>query len=266
MYEFLPWIGLGVLLLLCLPILPIQHVVLVVSSWVLRVALVGLLASGAYLWFRPGNMPASVWTILADFPGLIALLPERGSQAFALCLACWIAAALIPILAALDVARRGIELVYGGGNVGLMGAIADAVLEHGGRVRGVIPRALVDKELAHAGCTEMVVVDSMHARKAKMAELSDAFVALPGGFGTFEEFFEVVTWSQLGLHAKPCGLLDVAGYYRPLVALIDHAVEHGFVRAEHRAEKTGCDMGTLPAEVNVLVGQFQAYRDLHTAR
>jgi uncharacterized protein (TIGR00730 family) len=134
-----------------------------------------------------------------------------------------------------ELARRKVELVYGGGNVGLMGAIADAVLEHDGRVYGVIPRALVDKELAHAGCTELFVVDSMHARKAKMAELSDAFVALPGGFGTFEEFFEVVTWSQLGLHSKPCGLLDVAGYYRPLVAFIDHAVASGFVRAEHRA-------------------------------
>ena len=131
--------------------------------------------------------------------------------------------------------RRGIELVYGGGRVGLMGEIADSVLAAGGRVTGVIPRALVEKELAHERVTELVVVVSMHERKAKMAELSDAFVALPGGFGTFEEFFEVLTWSQLGLHAKPCGLLDVDGYYAPLVALADRAVECGFVRAEHRA-------------------------------
>jgi hypothetical protein len=109
MYDFLPWLGLGILLVLCLPVLPIQRVVVVVSSWVLRLALVGLLAAGAYLWFRPEELPGSVSAILADFPGLLALLPERGSPAFALCLACWIAAAFVPILAALDVARRGIE-------------------------------------------------------------------------------------------------------------------------------------------------------------
>ena len=132
-------------------------------------------------------------------------------------------------------ALRGIELVYGGGNVGLMGEIADAVLERGGRVIGVIPRALVDKELAHAGVQEMIVVATMHERKAKMAELSDAFVALPGGFGTLDELCEVLTWSQLGFHDKPCALLDVEGYFRPLLELFDQAVERGFLRAENRA-------------------------------
>jgi uncharacterized protein (TIGR00730 family) len=143
------------------------------------------------------------------------------------------------VTAARDLGRalvaRNIELVFGGGRVGLMGAIADSVLEAGGRATGAIPRALVDKELAHNRVQELVVVASMHERKAKMADLSDAFVALPGGFGTFEEFFEVLTWSQLGLHAKPCGLLDVDGYYAPLIALADQATARGFVRPEHRA-------------------------------
>jgi uncharacterized protein (TIGR00730 family) len=132
-------------------------------------------------------------------------------------------------------ARRGVELVYGGGNVGLMGELADAALAAGGQVTGVIPRALLDKELGHRGAQRLLVVESMHERKAKMAELSQAFVALPGGFGTFEEFCEVLTWSQLGFHDKPCALLDVEGYWRPLVALFDNAVKHGFLRAENRA-------------------------------
>lgn len=130
-------------------------------------------------------------------------------------------------------ADRGIGLVYGGGKVGLMGAVADAVLVRGGYVIGVIPRALVEKEVAHERLTDLRIVGSMHERKAMMAELSDAFVALPGGFGTIEEFVEVLTWSQLGLHAKPCGLLNVGGYYDPLLAFIDHAVKEGFVKAEH---------------------------------
>lgn len=130
---------------------------------------------------------------------------------------------------------RGLGLVYGGGKVGLMGEVADAVLEGGGEVIGVIPDALVAREVGHEGVTELRVVRSMHERKALMAELSDAFVALPGGFGTWEEFCEVLTWAQLGLHPKPCGLLDVAGYYAPFVALMDHAVAEGFVRPQHRA-------------------------------
>ena len=131
-------------------------------------------------------------------------------------------------------ASRGIELVYGGGRVGLMGVLADAALGGGGRVTGVIPRSLLEKEVGHAGLSELLVVDSMHERKARMAERADAFVALPGGYGTFEELCEVVTWSQLGLHPKACGLLDVEGYYEPLLALFDRAVEEGFVRREHR--------------------------------
>src|SRR5512143_1798350 len=132
-------------------------------------------------------------------------------------------------------ARRGIGLVYGGGGVGLMAAVADAALEAGGEVVGVIPRALQLRELAHDGLTTLHVVGSMHERKAKMAELAHAFIALPGGMGTLEEFSEILTWAQLGLHAKPCGLLDVAGYYRPLVGFFDQAVAQGFVRPEHRS-------------------------------
>jgi uncharacterized protein (TIGR00730 family) len=124
--------------------------------------------------------------------------------------------------------------VYGGGSVGLMGAIADGALEAGGEAIGVIPRALELRELAHRGLTTLHVVGSMHERKARMAELADAFVALPGGLGTLEELAEILTWAQLGLHAKPCGLLDVEGYYAPLIAFVDHAVAEGFVRAEHR--------------------------------
>ncbi|HYG61452.1 MAG TPA: TIGR00730 family Rossman fold protein [Thermoanaerobaculia bacterium] len=132
-------------------------------------------------------------------------------------------------------ARRGLGLVYGGGNVGLMGIVADAVLERGGEVIGVIPEALMARELGHQGLTELRVVGSMHERKALMAELADAFVALPGGFGTFEELCEVITWTQLGLHPKACSVLDVDGYYAPLLALFDHAVAEGFIRPQHRA-------------------------------
>lgn len=132
-------------------------------------------------------------------------------------------------------AQRGIGLVYGGGNVGLMGALADAALAAGGEVIGVIPEALLEWEVAHTGLPDLRIVHSMHERKALMADLSDAFVALPGGFGTLEELCEVLTWSQLGLHAKACGLLNVAGYFDPLLALFDHAVEERFVRPAHRA-------------------------------
>ena len=131
-------------------------------------------------------------------------------------------------------AARGLELVYGGGNIGLMGVLADSVLEAEGRVIGVIPEPLMAKEVGHAGLTELRIVKSMHERKALMADLSDAFIAMPGGFGTFEEFCEVVTWSQLGIHAKPCGLLNVEGYYDSLLALFDDAVREGFLREENR--------------------------------
>jgi hypothetical protein len=129
-----------------------------------------------------------------------------------------------------ELARRGFGLVYGGGRVGLMGELANAALAGGGEVVGVIPRELVERELAHDGLTELRVVGSLHERKALMAELAGAFVALPGGFGTLDELMEQLTWSQLGLHGKPIGLLDAAGYWRPLIALSRHAVEEGFVR------------------------------------
>jgi uncharacterized protein (TIGR00730 family) len=131
-------------------------------------------------------------------------------------------------------AHSNIGIVYGGGKVGLMGALADAALEAGADVIGVIPQSLVDKELAHRRLSDLRVVASMHERKALMAELSDAFIALPGGYGTFEEFCEVLTWTQLGLHRKPCGVLNVEGYYNQLLTLFDHAVAEGFVRPAHR--------------------------------
>jgi uncharacterized protein (TIGR00730 family) len=132
-------------------------------------------------------------------------------------------------------AERGIGIVYGGASVGLMGLLADTALEAGGEVVGVIPAALEAKEIAHAGLSELHVVASMHERKALMAELSEGFVALPGGSGTLEELFEVFTWSQLGLHRKACALLNVEGYYDGLAAFLDHAVGERFMRAEHRA-------------------------------
>ncbi len=131
-------------------------------------------------------------------------------------------------------ARRGLGLVYGGGRVGLMGRIADAVLQAGGSVTGIIPRALLARELAHPRITDLEVTDSMHARKARMAELADAFVALPGGIGTLDELFEIWTWAQLGLHAKPCAWLDVQGYFEPLASFLDRAVAQGFLRPTYR--------------------------------
>ncbi len=135
-----------------------------------------------------------------------------------------------------EIVGRGMGLVYGGASVGLMGAVADAALAAGGEVIGVIPRSLVDREVAHLDLKDLRVTGSMHERKALMAELADGFVALPGGLGTLEELAEVLTWSQLGLHRKPCGLLDVAGFWAPLLAFLDHAVDEGFVRAEHRTQ------------------------------
>jgi len=131
-------------------------------------------------------------------------------------------------------AERGIELIYGGGNVGLMGVVADACLAAGGRVVGVIPRALLEWEVGHEGLSRLEVVDSMHARKARMAELADAFIALPGGLGTFEELFEILTWAQLGFHNKPVGLLNVEAYYLPLIQMLERGVDEGFMKIENR--------------------------------
>jgi len=160
--------------------------------------------------------------------------------------------------AALDfgrlLARERIGLVYGGASVGLMGALADAALAAGGEVIGVIPQRLVDKEVAHLGLSDLRVVGSMHERKALMASLADAFVALPGGIGTLEELFEVWTWAQLGSHEKPCAVLDVAGYYRPLLRFVDHAVEEGFMRAAHR------DMLLVAEDPEALLAGLRDYR------
>ena len=156
-------------------------------------------------------------------------------------------------------AARGIELVYGGGNVGLMGAVADACLEAGGTVIGVIPQALMGKEVAgrpvdHRTLTRLEVVDSMHTRKARMAELAEGFIALPGGFGTFEEFCEILTWGQLGFHAKPMGLLNVNGFYDPLLAMFDRAVADGFLRLQNRA------MALADRDIEGLLAAMAAYR------
>jgi uncharacterized protein (TIGR00730 family) len=139
-----------------------------------------------------------------------------------------------------ELARRGLTLVYGGTSVGLMGAMADAVLAGGGKVVGVLPQVLSDREIAHKGLTELHMVDSMHTRKAMMAQRADAFIAMPGGVGTFEELFEITTWAQLGIHHKPIGLLNVADYYAPLLALMQRAVDEGFI-AEARAQPFACE-------------------------
>ena len=152
-----------------------------------------------------------------------------------------------------ELAARGIGLVYGGGNVGLMGVVADAVLSRGGHVTGIIPEALSARELAHRGIQDLIVVGSMHERKAKMADLADAFVMMPGGFGTFEEFCEVLTWAQLGIHTKACAALDVNGYYAPLFAMFDHAVAEGFVSPAHRS---GVLRGTTAEEVLDAIERF----------
>lgn len=155
-------------------------------------------------------------------------------------------------------AQRGIELVYGGAAVGLMGAVADAALAAGGEVIGVIPRALVDKEVAHTGLKDLRIVESMHERKALMAELSDAFIALPGGIGTFEEIFEVWTWTQLGDHRKPCGLLNVNGFYDKLLAFVDHVVEESFLKAAH---KDMLLVGDRPETLLAKIADYEPPRD-----
>ena len=134
-----------------------------------------------------------------------------------------------------ELVERNYGLVYGGGNVGLMKVIADTVLELGGYVTGVIPDSLVSREVAHLGLSDLRIVESMHERKAMMAQLSDGFIAMPGGIGTMEEFFEVLSWAQLGIHRKPCGLLNTAGYYDPLIEFLDQAVKHDFIRQKHRS-------------------------------
>jgi uncharacterized protein (TIGR00730 family) len=134
-----------------------------------------------------------------------------------------------------ELAKRGYGLVYGGGNVGLMTVVADTMLDCGGHVTGVIPENLVGKEVAHRGLSDLRIVQSMHERKAVMAELSDGFIALPGGIGTLEEFFEVLSWAQLGIHDKPCGLLNVCEYYRSIIQFLDCAVDEGFLKPQHRA-------------------------------
>ncbi len=151
-------------------------------------------------------------------------------------------------------AERDVELVYGGGCVGLMGVLADAALARGGRVIGVIPHTLMVREVGHRALTELHVVDSMHERKAMMAELSEGFIALPGGFGTLEEMFEILTWAQLGLHGHPCGLLNVEGYFDSLLAFLDHSVEQAFVRDAHRA------MLLVDDSPRSLLDRFAAYR------
>lgn len=157
-------------------------------------------------------------------------------------------------------ANAGITLVYGGGHVGLMGVVADAALGAGGEVVGVMPRALVEREIGHTGLTKLHVVSSMHERKAMMSGLSEGFIALPGGNGTLEEFFEVLTWAQLGEHDKPCGILNVAGYYDPLLAVFDRMVERDFLKAEHR------ELVLVEEDPAALLERFEGYEPPRTIK
>jgi uncharacterized protein (TIGR00730 family) len=156
--------------------------------------------------------------------------------------------------------RHELELVYGGADKGIMGVLADAVLEHGGKVHGVIPKMLTEKEIAHQGLTELHVVASMHQRKTMMAALSDGFIALPGGYGTLEEIIEIVTWGQLRFHDKPCGLLNVNGYFDHLLAYLDHANKEGFLRRENR------DMLLVDSEPVGIIQQFERYTAPHVEK
>ncbi|HEV7334641.1 MAG: TIGR00730 family Rossman fold protein [Bosea sp.] len=155
-----------------------------------------------------------------------------------------------------EIARRGLTLVYGGGAVGLMGIVADAALAAGGEVHGVIPRALREKEVGHNGLTRLEVVETMHIRKARMAELSDGFIAMSGGIGTFEEIFEIWTWGQLGIHGKPLGFFNIAGFYDPLAAFLDNTASAGFLRQAHR------DMAMTESEPAALLDKMAAYKPL----
>ncbi len=152
-----------------------------------------------------------------------------------------------------EIASRGIHLVYGGASVGLMGEVARAALAGGSKVTGVIPKTLADQEVAFMELDDLIVVNSMHERKARMAELADGYIAMPGGYGTFEEFFEVLTWAQLGMHAKPCGLLNVENYYGQLLAFLDHAVQEMFIHAPHRG------MILSAVDSNDLIDQMATY-------
>ncbi|MFZ6721269.1 TIGR00730 family Rossman fold protein [Undibacterium sp. Ji49W] len=158
---------------------------------------------------------------------------------------------------AAQLVSQQLRLVYGGGNVGLMGIIADEVLRLGGQVTGVIPKALMDKEVGHTGLTDLHIVSNMHERKAMMAELSDAFIAMPGGIGTFEELFEVLTWSQLGFHEKPVGLYNINGFYQKLHDFLLHTVEQGFLRAAH------LDLLYIDSDAASLLQKFTQYRPVH---
>lgn len=154
----------------------------------------------------------------------------------------------------IEMARRDLGLVFGGGKVGLMGVVADAILDAGGQALGIIPEHLLIKEVEHHGLTELRVVKTMHERKALMADLADGFLALPGGFGTYDEFCEIVTWAQLGLHQKPCGMLNVAGFFDSMLAMFDHATQEGFIRADHRA------MLRVSTNVKTTLDEMENYR------
>ncbi len=177
-----------------------------------------------------------------------------------ICVFCGSSPGLRPdyVEAARELARSlvaaGIALLYGGAEVGVMGVLADTALEAGGNVTGVIPQSLVDREVAHRGLTKLHVVDTMHERKALMAELSDGFIALPGGLGTLEELFEALTWGQLGIHSKPCGLLNTCDYYKELLSFLDHAVSEQFIKPSHRAMVMAAES---PRE---LLRQFERYK------
>lgn len=159
-----------------------------------------------------------------------------------------------------ELVARGYGLIYGGGKIGLMGVIADAVLDLGGHVTGVIPNSLVSKEVAHRGLTDLRLVSSMHERKALMAELADGFIAMPGGIGTMEEFFEVLSWGQLGLHDKPCGLLNVGGYYDRLIQFIDYAVAQDFIKPKDRA------LLIVESEPGKLLDRFEQFLLVHSVK
>ncbi len=159
--------------------------------------------------------------------------------------------------AGLYLAKNDIGLVFGGGRVGLMGRIADTVMENGGRVTGIIPRDLAEKEVAHENLTELHIVGSMHQRKAMMAKLSDGFIAMPGGFGTFEEICEVITWTQLGFQDKPCGILNMNGYYDPMIRLFDKAVAEGFIREMHR------ELVIVGEEIESLVEAMRRFKPMN---
>ena len=184
----------------------------------------------------------------------------------ALCVYCGANAGVSPdyAVAARELARvlvaENISLVYGGGKVGLMGVIADEVLRLGGEVTGVIPTQLVEREVGHTGLTRQFIVKDMHERKAMMASLSDAFIAMPGGVGTFEELFEAITWTQLGIHDKPVGLLDVAGFYGPLLGFLDDTVAAGFLRPGHRS------MITASADAADLLAGFRTWQPAEVSK